>query len=55
MLSDPDSEANVESMWTEVKSCLINACDFVCAWIKGNCKQERKTWWWDEAVESLVK
>ena len=55
LLSDPDSEADVESILTEIKCCLINACDSVCGWTKGNCKQERETWWWDETVESLVK
>ena len=55
LLSDPDSEADVESIWTELKSCLINACDSVCGWMKGNCKQERETWWWDETVESFVR
>ena len=44
-----------ESIWTEIKSCLINACDSACGWTKGNCKQERETWWWDETIESLVK
>ena len=23
--------------------------------MKGNGKQERETWWWDETMESLVK
>ena len=55
MLSDPDSGADVELIWTEIKSCLINTCDSVCGWAKGNCKQERETWWWGETVESLVK
>ena len=55
MLSDPDSEVDVESIWAEIRSCLINACDSVCGWTKGNCTQERKIWWWDETVESLVK
>ena len=55
LLSDPDSEADVGSIWTEIKSCLINACDSVCSWTKGNCKQERETWWWDETVESSAK
>ena len=54
-LSDPDTEADVESIWAEIKSCLLNACDSVCGWTKGNCKQERETWWWDETVESLVE
>ena len=45
LLSDPDSEADGESIWTEIKSCLINACDSVCGWTKRNCKQERETWW----------
>ena len=34
---------------------MINACNSVCGWRKGNCKQERETWWWDETVENLVK
>ena len=25
--SDPDLEGDVESTWTEIKSCLINACE----------------------------
>ena len=55
MLSDPDSEEDVESIWTEIKSFLINACYCVSGWTKENCKQERETWGWDEIVESLVK
>ena len=55
LLSDPDSEVDVELIWTEIKSCLINACDYVCGWTKGNCKQEKETWWWDETVEIFVK
>ena len=27
----------------------------LCGWTERDCKQERETWWWDEAVESLVK
>ena len=46
LLSDPDSEEDAESIWAEIKSCLINACDSV------NSKQERETWWWDETVKS---
>ena len=34
---------------------MINACDCVFGWNKGNCKQERETWCWDETVQSLVK
>ena len=41
LLSDPDSGADVESIWTETKSCLINACDSVCGWMKRNSKQDR--------------
>ena len=55
LLSHPDSEADSESIWAEIKSCLINSCDSVCGWTKGNGKQERKTGRWDETVESLVK
>ena len=51
---DSDSEADVQSIRTEIKSCLINACDSVSGWMKENSKQ-RETWWWDETVESLVK
>ena len=32
LLSDPDAEADVESIWTETKSCFINVCDYVCGW-----------------------
>ena len=53
--SDPDLEGDVESIWTEIKSCLINACESVCGWTKGNSKQEREIWWWDKTVESQVK
>ena len=42
LLSDPDSEADIESIWTEIKSCLINACDSLLGWPKGNSKQERE-------------
>ena len=36
-----DSEADVESIQTEMKSYLINACDYTRGWTKGNSKQER--------------
>ena len=49
-LSDPDSEVDAESIWTEIKYCWINTCDSVCGWTKENCKQERETWCWDETV-----
>ena len=55
LLSDPDSEADVKLIWTEIKSCLVNASDFAGGWAKGNYKQERKAWRWDDTVESLVK
>ena len=55
LISDPDTEADVESILTEIKFYLINAGDSACGWMKGNGKQERETWWWDETVESLVK
>ena len=54
MLSDTDSEADIESILTKIKSCLINARDYVGGWTKGNSKKERKTWWRDETVKSLV-
>ena len=55
LLSHSDSVADAQSIWTEIKSCLINACDFVCGQTKGNFKQERETWWCEETVESLGK
>ena len=55
LLSCPDLEADVESIRTEIKSCLINACDSVCGRTKGTCKQIRATWWWDETIENVVK
>ena len=42
MLSDLDSEADVESIWTEIISCLIGAFDCVCGWMTGNSTQERE-------------
>ena len=38
MLSDLDSEADVKSIWMEIKSCLMNTCDSSCGWMKGNGK-----------------
>ena len=55
LLSDPESKADVESILTTIKSCLMRASDPVCGWTKGNDKQERETWWWDDTVESLIK
>ena len=52
--SDLDLEGDVESIMTEIKSCLINVCDSVCGCTKGNSKQEREIWWWDKTVESQV-
>ena len=44
LLSDPDSETDFQSIWSEIKSCLINACQSVRGWTKRNGKQERQTW-----------
>ena len=40
MLSDPDSEEDAESIWTEIKYCLINAGDSVT-----ERRQQRKNIW----------
>ena len=38
MIDDTDSEADVESIRTEIKSFLVNSCGSVYSWIKGNSK-----------------
>ena len=49
-----DTKVSVESVWSEITSCLINACDKICGWIKGGHVQS-ESWWWDENVSSSIK
>jgi hypothetical protein len=47
-------DADVESMWKELKECLLEVSDEVCGRTKG-LPRHRETWWWNEAVARAVK
>ena len=42
---------NSDSAWTEIKTCLLNACDTVCGWTRGGKLKCKETWWWNDEVD----
>ena len=44
---------NVSNCWDEIKSCLLNACDKTCGWMKGE-PRHKETWWWNETVNNAI-
>ena len=46
---------NSDSAWTEIKTCLLNACDTVCGWTWGGKLKCKETWWWNDEVDSIIK
>ena len=46
---------NSDSAWTEIKTCLPNACDTVCGWTRGGKPKRKETWWWNDEVDSTIK
>ena len=45
---------DVESVWNDLKSCILNPFDKTCGWSKAN-QRRVETWWWNADVESAVK
>ena len=45
---------NSDIAWTEIKTCLLNACDTACDWTRGG-KPKRKETWWNDEVDSTIK
>ena len=45
---------NSDIAWTEIKRCLLNACDTVSGWTWGG-KPIRKETWWNDEVDSTMK
>ena len=46
---------NSDSAWTEIKTCLLNACDTICGWTRGGKPKRKETWWWNDEVDSIIK
>ena len=46
---------NSDSAWSEIKTCLLNACDTVCGWTRGGKPKRKETWWWNDEVDSIIK
>ena len=46
---------NSDSAWTEIKNCLLNACNTVCGWTWGGKPKRKETWWWNDEVDSIIK
>ena len=46
---------NSGSAWTEIKTCLLNACDTVCGWTQSGRPKCKETWWWNDEVDSTIK
>ena len=48
------SSNDVEIVWKDIKSCVIDSFDATCGWSKAN-QQRKETWWWNDDVESSIK
>ena len=46
---------NSDSAWTEIKTCLLNACDTVCGRTQGDKPKRKETWWWNDEVDCTIK
>ncbi|XP_057295456.1 uncharacterized protein LOC130623926 [Hydractinia symbiolongicarpus] len=44
---------NVESTWTTLKNCLLEASVDTCGWMKGPARH-RQTWWWNNEVDQCI-
>jgi hypothetical protein len=47
------TEGDVETVWKELKNCLLEAADNVCGKTKGPARH-KETWWWNEDTEAAV-
>ena len=50
-----DAKTDISTYLNEIKSCLLEACDKVCGWTRGGKQQKRKTWWWNDYVDEVIK
>ena len=46
---------NSDGAWTEIKTCLLNACDIIFGWTLGGKLKHKETWWWNDEVDSSIK
>ena len=46
---------NSDSAWTEIKTCLLNACNTVCSWTRGGKPKRKETWWLNDEVDYAIK
>ena len=47
-------KTDIESKWSLLKGCLLDASDNVCGWTKGPVRR-RETWWWNRKVDNAIK
>ena len=47
-------EGSVNSVWSNLKSCLLHTADAVCGRTK-NHRWHKETWWWNHEIDHLVK
>jgi hypothetical protein len=48
------SEVNVESMWKNMKKCLVEISDLVFGRTKGP-QRHKESWWWNENVAKVIE
>ena len=44
------TKGDAESMWNELKDCLLEVSEETCGRTKGQ-PRHRETWWWTEDIE----
>jgi hypothetical protein len=49
------SGGTVESIWTEMKECLLGAADEVCGRTKGRPRHQESWWWNDECAKAVAE
>ena len=45
----------MESIWDYIKHGHLKAADEICGWTRGECPQQKETWWWSNVVDNIVK
>nr|XP_047139015.1 uncharacterized protein LOC124814947 [Hydra vulgaris] len=48
------SKGNVESVWKNMKKCLVEVSDEVCGRTKDS-QQYKESWWWNENVAKVIE
>ena len=52
--ADTRSAGNVDTIWNELRNCLLEVSEDLCGKARGRQRHE-KTWWWNDDVAKVIK